>query len=239
MGDLAPLMVARKDGTIDFEKTKRRWVNLNTLSVCVEGKTEDMSFNPDVANWYRLYRVLVGIIPIGHQSHTPWNFVGCHYSMCYDCLESDFAFLKTRSYSEILDSADLLHELRVKCVEILKAENILSLSDSMDAAHLLKAFLAAKTICNAGTAINFYDYYAICVDTSISGNKINSALPLSWGNLICRYGYKLGWKKTGHKGLAFLDTMLTEDLVVDGVPEKVNEITQKVESQIESVLKAP
>jgi|GEM_PF-1033372 len=240
MGDLTPLVVAREDYSIDVEKTKRRWENLNALSVCIGGNTEDGAFNPDVANWYRLYRVLVGIIPVGHQVQTPWNLVGCHYSKCYDCLESNFAFLKTQSYSEILDSANLLHELQVKCVEILKSENLLSLSDSMDAVHLLKAFLAAKTICNAGTAIEFYDQYAISVDTSISGNKINSAMPLAWGNLICRYGYKLGWKKTGHTGSAFLDTILADGSGVDDTtsfsPEKVNETTQIVESQIKSVL---
>ncbi|MBQ8571069.1 MAG: DUF262 domain-containing protein [Kiritimatiellae bacterium] len=243
MGDLTPLVVASEGDSIDFEKTKRRWANLNTLSICIRGNTKDESFNPDVANWYRLYRVLVGIIPIGHQSQTPWNLVGCYYSRCFDCLQSDFAFLKTRSYSEILDSADLLHELRVKCVEILKSENLLSLSDSMDATHLLKAFLAAKTLCNAGTAIEFYDKYAISVDTSMAGNKINSMMPLAWGNLICRYGYKLGWKKTGHNGSAFLDTILADDSGVDDTtsfsPEKVNETTQIVESLIKSVLNVP
>lgn len=238
MGDLTPLVVVKSDSSIDVEKTKRRWENLHILSVCIENNDIDECFEPDIANWYRLFRVLTGIIPIEHQPYTPWNLVGCHYSKCYDCLDSDFAFLKTRSFAEILDSVDLLRELQGKCVGILKSKGILTLSDSMDTAYLLMAFLAAKTLCNAGTPIDFDDQYAISVNTSISKNKINSALPLSWGNLICRYGYKFGSRNTGHKGSAFLDTTLSGDSEMEGVeptpPEKVNEITQKVESLIKS-----
>ena len=239
MGDLTPLVVVKGDSSIDVEKTKQRWANLNTLNVCIERNTTDECFNPDIANWYRLYRVLAGIIPVEHQSQTPWTLVGCHYSMCYDCLKSDFAFLKAQSFSEILDAADLLHELQRKCAEILKSEGILSLSDSMDAACLLKALLTAKTLCNAGTLIAFYDRYAISVDTSISKNKVNLAKPLAWGNLICRYGYKLGWRETRHKGSEFLDTMLTGDPIGDNSKsvsdDVVNKMTRCVEAKIKSL----
>ena len=67
MGDLTPLVVMKNGTDIDLEGTRRRWRNLQTLSACIENDSASPDFNPEVANWYRLFRVLEGIVSIGHQ----------------------------------------------------------------------------------------------------------------------------------------------------------------------------
>ena len=94
--------------------------------------------------------------------------------------------------------------------------------------------LFAKTLCNGGTPIDFNNSYPISVDTSLANNKLNQELPMSWGNLVCRYGYKFGWKVFGHRGMQYLDTALTGNPVgADAIAsEKINEVTREIEARI-------
>ena len=241
MGDLTPLVVAQHETDIDVVATNRRWNNLKSLSACIENDTTSPDFNPDVANWYRLFRVIEGIVPIEHQSYTPWNLVGCRFSRRDDCLDSDFAFIQTPVFVELLSACNLLVELKRKCLKALKSEGLLHLSDSMDATQLLKAFLFAKALCNDGETIDIdFDQqttHAISANTSISENLVNAKMPLSWGNIVCRYGYKFGWETTDHSGVKYLDTTLAGEAVGDDAAEseRINELTQKVEGLILAV----
>ena len=142
--------------------------------------------------------------------------------------------MKTQRFVELLSSDDLLVKLQKQCVSILKAEGLLSPSETMSTTQLLKSFLFAKTLCNGGTPIEFNNSYPISVDTSLANNKLNQELPMSWGNLVCRYGYKFGWKVFGHRGMQYLDTALTGNPVgADAIAsEKINEVTREIEARI-------
>lgn len=196
MGDLTPIIVKHSNGTINFNLTLRRWKNLSLLSICIDPeKTEDKSFNPEIANWYRLYRVLEGIIGIYHQPQTPWNLKGCLYSTCWGCLDHNFSFISTNTFSELLDADNLLDVLKMKCASFVINDNLMKLSEIVDASQLLKAFLFAKTLISENTCVSFYNYYPISVDMTIEKNKIVENLPMNWDNVICRYGYKRGLRE--------------------------------------------
>ena len=238
MGDLTPVVVTNEDTSIDLVNTTRRWKNLQILSACIENRNTSPDFIPEVANWYRLFRVLKEIIPIRHQYQTPWNLVGCYYSRCYDCLEANFTFMKTTPFARILAADDLSLELRRQCAAILQSEGLLSLSDTITATQLLKLFLFAKTLCSDGKTLSFYNDYPISVDTTVSENRLSKEMPLSWGNLVCRYGYKRGWRETGHKGMEYLDTSLMGAPVgTEPIPcERITEVSQQIESRIKLLL---
>ena len=216
MGDLSPLLCRRNDGGIDMNKTMWRWKNLKLLSDSLErrgsaGEDESVKAYSEIANWYRLYRVLSGIVKIEHQPQTPWNIVGCHYSCCFDCLASDFRYVSSPDFATLLDAEDVLSALKKKCFTLLSDEGCLELSDSITTSNLIKAFLFAKTLVNGDVAIDFYDKKAISADTSVNNNKINENAPISWGNIICKYGYKRGWLDTGHTEKHFLDVPIWGD----------------------------
>ena len=178
--------------------------------------------------------MLGGIVSIEHQPYTPWNLVGCFYSRCWDSLEFDFAFLKKPCFVELLSSDNLLTELQKQCIGTLKTDGLLSLSETMTSTQLLKAYLFAKTLVCEITVINFYDGNPISIDTSIPNNKLNQNLPMSWGNLVCQYGYKFGWRSLGHSGIEYLDTTLAGDPVGNNAvaTEKINEVTKMIEGRI-------
>ena len=64
---------------------------------------------------------------------------------------------------------------------------------------------------NGNVAIDFWDGKAISADTSVKNNKINVNASISWGNIICKYGYKRGWLDTGHANKHFLDVPIWGD----------------------------
>ncbi|MBP5786284.1 MAG: DUF262 domain-containing protein [Kiritimatiellae bacterium] len=224
MGDLTPLVVKNEEGNISLEKTEKRWKNLAFLSACIEEDKSDGLFNPDVANWYRLFRVLSGIIPIGHQPYTS-SSVGCHYSYCSDSVQSDFAYVAANSFADLLDADDLLSELQKKCLALLKNEGLLEWSKLPTAENLLKAFLFAKTLINQGTAVDFFDDRPIAADITILNNRINPECPLDWGNVICRYRQRGGWAPIRKSGSEYLDTPLINVDGVEGPPTEA-EITK-------------
>lgn len=251
MGDLTPIVSRLSDGSIDIEQTKRRWSNLKLLSDAIEnhvacGDDESLKICSDVANWYRLYRVLSGIISIEHQPFTPWNLVGCRYSDCFDCLDSDFAFVSTSAFAELLDAENIVMKLKEKCLSMLSIGGSLELSESMDASDLMKAYLFAKTLVINGTPIEFY-CRPISVDVDTGKNRIDKLLPISWGNIICRYGYKFGCENTGHEGMEHLDTSLSgssSDVKIAGgdiqamiscIKTKIRELSQNTGVAIPSI----
>jgi len=99
MGDVTPLLHIDSSGNIDVCKSRARWENFKKLSTAVESPKElaspDMA---DIANWYRLYRVATGIVKIQHQSYTPWNITGCHYSESRSSLDSTFEYVSRDSF---------------------------------------------------------------------------------------------------------------------------------------------
>lgn len=216
MGDLTPLLYRCNDGEINIDKTTRRWTNLKLLSDSLEkgriaAEDELDKTYLEVANWYRLYRVLFEIVKIEHQPYTPWNIIGCHYSSCFDCIASDFKYVSSPDFATLLDAEDVLSALKKKCFTLLSDEGCLELSDSITPSNLIKAFLFAKTLVNGDVAIDFWDEKAISADTSVKNNKINGNASISWGNIICKYGYKRGWLDTGHTNKHFLDVPILGD----------------------------
>ena len=227
MGDLTPLIVRKANDDIDIDATKKRWDNLIKLSNSIEKQPDSLS---DVTNWYRLYRVLTGIVPIKyHTGRQRLNQEGCLYSKCFDCKDdSDFAYLLDQNFSKLLDSNDLLLDLKRECLVQLENSKILSGSmESMDAQKLIKAFLFAKTLVNEGRTINdscdnwpinpAHDNYPISANAwEPNMNRISCEFPIEWGNLQCLYGYKSKheWvKNCSHKGPEYLDTTLEGNFV--------------------------
>lgn len=236
MGDLTPLVVRNADGEIDLERTRARWTNLLALDSAVTANPTTPR-EANVSNWYRLYRVLSGIIKIGHQWQASWGYVGCRFSEAWDCLENDFAFLNTLAFSGLLNADDLLGELKRQCLGFLRAGGLLEVSDSTDADSLLRAFLFAKTLVNEGVAIRSDpDSYPIGIALDAVRNKRNPELAMEWGNLACGKIGRGGWRPTGHAGKEFLDTALDGESIARGgenTPiEKVRATTEAVKALV-------
>ena len=211
MGDLTPLVFWKSNGNIDLYKTRFRWQNLRSLSIAVETYNSSSTKSKPIrlcaiANWYCLYRVLAGIVQIEHQPYTSWQMVGCRYSDCLDCLDGDFSYV---SQSEFAEYADDPINLIPCCLTMLLKGDCLRLSDSMEPSKLIKAIIFAKTLVNEGSLIDRSNPYPICAYTESQNNKIDRALPMSWGNVILHYGYKRGVVPTKHRGKQYLDTSLT------------------------------
>ena len=79
MGDLTPLWNDCNKKDIDFETLKERFLKIDKLCRMLnesQVKKEEYQFS----NWYRLYRVISGLVQIGHIQRTKWEYEGCYFS---------------------------------------------------------------------------------------------------------------------------------------------------------------
>lgn len=201
MGDLSVLIVKDDHGAINIHESKRRWNNLIRLenSITTQGNDCDQD-TANVANWYRLYRVVFDIVPIDHRRNTPWSIIGCHFAECFDILGSTFEYVSTERYMRLLQATDVLRELKRQVLVTLKEDGATEIKEGMSAKQFLKAALLAKVVTNDGRLIDTNEGYPISAELVLEKNKLNEELPLCYGNFRLAFGYKFGLRRDQAQG---------------------------------------
>ena len=249
MGDISSLIVHQTDRSIDDKKTQQCWNNLERLCVSIEQQDGNPLSDPELANWYRLYRVVSQVVDIGHQYRVSWEVTGCFFTQIWDSLDSDFAFINTDSFKDLLRADDLLLTLKAATIKGIKQFGALQVDDNTNAKQLLVAWLFAKVLLASKTRkyIQKESRYPIVVANEARVNRYNEEEPLSWGNLKCLFGYLYGrhddWGKNNWNEETRLDTPL--DAKLYGAPgtiptkDAIDAVTKKVKGLLDECLADP
>lgn len=245
MGDLSVLIAKDDQGAINISGCKQRWNNLFRLENSIMTQRDDCDADTaNVANWYRLYRVVFDIVPIDHRRNTPWSIIGCHFAECIDTLSSSFEYASTDRYMKLLQAADVLGELKRQVLVALKGDGSIEIVEGMSAKQFLKAALLSKVLTNDGRLIDINERYPISAELALWKNKLNDNLPLSYGNFRIAFGYKYGLRrdqaKSGWNDAWRLDGVLLPELGLKfgEVPceAKVRAATEKVKALLSEEL---
>ncbi len=201
MGDLTPLW--KKRGTEEKETTieeiLKRWNLLQRLylSLDAEKAASDVQFS----NWFRLYRLVSGLIGLRHINYYSSSFEGCYYSRKPD----------TPWWIESKETENLMeHEDPILYMKGFVRENVKSfICEPSDYKELIMGWMTIKTIQaeKDNYLINHCDGRAISAYTKLEENYIRRKDDFHWGNVLCGYSYKKGvyptynnedWKNKSH-----------------------------------------
>lgn len=242
MGDLSPIIVLGADNSIDFGRTMRCMDNLNCLCASIEQYKDSPLANPEIANWYLLYRVVSGVVGIGHQHRISWSVTGCYFTQIWDSLDSDFAYIYTDSFRRLLRADDLVRELKAEVIKGIEHFDAFKIDDNANVKQLLVAWLLAKVLVVSKTGRYISKEsggYPIAVANEVKENRYNDQVPISWGNLKCLLGYLYGrhedWGRDNLEDDTRLDTPLfLSSRYKAGVPTR--ETIASVDKEVERLI---
>ena len=181
MGDLTPLWRSCRLGEVDDDTIMKRWDILQKMCASLNCKTaiRDIQF----ANWFRLYRLVSGLINFEHISNCTWDFEGCYYSR----MQSMPWWVESEFVENLYESENPVHFMKTLVAKyvssfINKPTNYKELIISW---LTIKTFIAEKN----DLLLNFRDDRAISAFKDLERNYIVPCNEFHWGNVLCGYSY--------------------------------------------------
>ena len=244
MGDLSILWKAL-DGSLNWNDAQKAYNTFNLLLKCfcnenyVRETNNPLEFN--IANYYRLFRVLRGYYAPGHIDYTK-NMNGAWFSW----REEDpvyFHYLLDPALARVLrtdSKEDLLSLLKEEVRKSVLKSGIVNNNlpniddDNFSSIPYLKLWLTAKTLWaeKYGLLLSYWDGAGIAAWDDCQKNKIAPELPFTLANshcgyAICRPANRIAYvSKENIDKEEYFDTQISIKKPIQEVDEEINELFQ-------------
>lgn len=244
MGDLSILWKAL-DGSLNWNDAQKAYNTFNLLLKCfcnenyVRETNNPLEFN--IANYYRLFRVLRGYYAPGHIDYTK-NMNGAWFSW----REEDpvyFHYLLDPALARVLrtdSKEDLLSLLKEEVRKSVLKSGIVNNNlpniddDNFSSIPYLKLWLTAKTLWaeKYGLLLSYWDGAGIAAWDDCQKNKIDPELPFTLANshcgyAICRPANRIAYvSKENIDKEEYFDTQISIKKPIQEVDEEINELFQ-------------
>ena len=244
MGDLSILWKAL-DGSLNWNDAQKAYNTFNLLLKCfcnenyVRETNNPLEFN--IANYYRLFRVLRGYYAPGHIDYTK-NMNGAWFSW----REEDpvyFHYLLDPALARVLrtdSKEDLLSLLKEEVRKLVLKSGIVNNNlpniddDNFNSIPYLKLWLTAKTLWaeKYGLLLSYWDGAGIAAWDDCQKNKIAPELPFTLANshcgyAICRPANRIAYvSKENIDKEEYFDTQISIKKPIQEVDEEINELFQ-------------
>lgn len=183
MGDLTPLwqMDGAEGQESVIETILKRWNLLERICNSLDGEkaVSDVQFS----NWFRLYRLVSGLIELHHIGYNSWEFEGVFYSTKPD---SPW-WIESKEIGNLMDSKEPI--LYMKHYVKDKVQSFIH--NPADYKELVKSWMTIKTIQaeKYNCLINLWNDRAISAFLKMEQNYIVPIDEFHWGNVLCGYSY--------------------------------------------------
>ena len=242
MGDLTPLWQTEMEGKeLIIETILKKWNLLKEICNSLDNKSAvaDAQFS----NWFRLYRLVSGMINLHHIDYCSWNFEGCYYSMKPDTPW----WIECKEIGNLMECETPLYYMK----EYIKDKIKSFIHEPSDYKELVISWMTIKTIqADKGNyLINLWNDRAISAFLNLEKNYIIPMKTFHWGNVLCGYSYSYtiypardqnNWEKISNldspiTSLAFISNYYNRaDNVID--METISKGDNEIKSLIESYL---
>ena len=218
MGDITPIWKSFDTATIIYQSASKRFDRINQLcKVLHKSRTKKSDY--ELANWFRLFRVISGLVNFGHIPNCSSDFEGCYFSR----RSSSPWWLESPQVERLLEAPDMLSY--IKNYVFLKVKDyIKSPSDHIE---LIKSWLTLKTLkaTSEGYLLDYYRDRAVSAYKNLPDNYIIPSDDFSWGNVLLGYSwsytiyparYENNWKVREYLDsplypIAFIDNYYNKD----------------------------
>lgn len=185
MGDIAPLCYNYSNENIEYEILEKRFRAIDKLCRMLHGsqiQEEDYQFS----NWFRLYRIISGLVGFSHIPNTTWDFEGCYFSHRHNTPW----WLEKPQIQTLISNDDpinyMMDYVRNKVSEFIREPH--------DHIELIKSWLTLKVLKaeNAEEGIYLLNYFndrAVSAYKNIPENYIIPSESFNWGNVLLGYSY--------------------------------------------------
>ncbi|MBQ0088266.1 MAG: DUF262 domain-containing protein [Prevotellaceae bacterium] len=185
MGDLTPLWDDCDEENVVFEAIEKKFQILDKLCRMLhEDKIQPVDYQ--FANWFRLYRVISGLVGFGHVPNTIWDFEGCYFSHKHS---SPWWLEKAQITSLMSSETPIVYMkdyIRSKVKDFIREpQNHIELIKSWITLKVLKA----DTSDDGVYLINYFDSRAVSAFKNIPSNYIVPSESFDWGNVLLGYSY--------------------------------------------------
>lgn len=181
MGDLTPLWHNDTQTPNSSDIVIKRWNVLKRICRAFDPQkaANDISF----ANWFRLYRLVSGLIGLQHIDYCNWSFEGCFYSM----KPSTPWWIESDQINRLMECEDPIAFMK----QYIK-DNINSfIYQPTNHKELIISWMTIKTLQaeKKGELINYTNERAISAYINLADNYIVHLDDFHWGNICCGYSY--------------------------------------------------
>ena len=183
-GDLYALWNPLTDEKFTAENILDRYNHISRICNAIhEDKAkEDIEFS----NWFRLFRLISGIVEITHVYNCKWNFEGCFYSKPIDTPW----WMESSDVKELIDSKDPIQFMKDYVRK--KTKDFIRLPK--DHKELITSWLTLKTIQADNNSepylLSIYNDRAVSAFVNMENNYIVQREEFHWGNVMCGYAWK-------------------------------------------------
>ena len=182
MGDITPLWKSYDAATITYEMALDRFKRINQLcNVLHKSRTQESDY--ELANWFRLFRVVSGLVNFGHIPNCSSEFEGCYFSK----RPSSPWWLESAQIERLLESTDMVSYIKNYVFQKVK-DFIKSPTDHIE---LIKSWLTIKTLkaSSEGYLLDYYSDRAVSAYKNLPDNYILPFDSFSWGNVLLGYSW--------------------------------------------------
>ena len=182
MGDITPLWKSYDAATITYEMALDRFKRINQLcNVLHKSRTQESDY--ELANWFRLFRVVSGLVNFGHIPNCSSEFEGCYFSK----RPSSPWWLESAQIERLLESTDMVSYIKNYVFQKVR-DFIKSPSDHIE---LIKSWLTIKTLkaSSEGYLLDYFSDRAVSAYKNLPDNYILPFDSFSWGNVLLGYSW--------------------------------------------------
>ena len=182
MGDITPLWKSYDAATITYEMALDRFKRINQLcNVLHKSRTQESDY--ELANWFRLFRVVSGLVNFGHIPNCSSEFEGCYFSK----RPSSPWWLESAQIERLLESTDMVSYIKNYVFQKVK-DFIKSPTDHIE---LIKSWLTIKTLkaSSEGYLLDYFSDRAVSAYKNLPDNYILPFDSFSWGNVLLGYSW--------------------------------------------------
>ena len=182
MGDITPLWKSVDTATITYEMLSNRYMKINQLcSALHRSRTKESDY--ELANWFRLFRVVSGLVKFGHIPNCTYDFEGCYFSK----RPSSPWWLESPQVERLLEDSDMLSYIKNYVFQKVK-DYIKSPTNHIE---LIKSWLTLKTLkaTSEGYLLDYYRDRAVSAYKKLPDNNIIPSDDFSWGNVLLGYSW--------------------------------------------------
>ena len=182
MGDITPLWKSYDAATITYEMALDRFKRINQLcNVLHKSRTQESDY--ELANWFRLFRVVSGLVNFGHIPNCSSEFEGCYFSK----RPGSPWWLESAQIERLLESTDMVSYIKNYVFQKVR-DFIKSPSDHIE---LIKSWLTIKTLkaSSEGYLLDYFSDRAVSAYKNLPDNYILPSDSFSWGNVLLGYSW--------------------------------------------------
>ncbi len=181
MGDLWPLWHSADQEIHSHEEMMRRWNVLKEM--CQVFNPKEANNNVQFANWFRLYRLIIGLIGLHHVNNCQWTFEGCYYSL----KPNEPWWIEDHRIEKLMESHSAIDDMK----DFIKERVAPFINQPNDHHELLMSWMTIKTIQaeKGGYKLNYWNDRAISAFINMKENYIIPMDNFHWGNIFCGYSY--------------------------------------------------